>query len=235
MYAICAHTSIDKLVAQAREFHPEVVCIGDEQLYPQLKEALADMPVKVWAGADAIAEMVTFPCIDIVVAAMVGYAGLRPTIEAIREGKTIALANKETLVVAGELICRLAIEHHAAILPVDSEHSAIFQSLAGEQNNEIEKILLTGERNALYLPHNNDAYYQSEAFAHLIQYAVSRPQRCMFHDEPVRTKGLTPEELKTIPHKRYITIQNVKTIAGAIHLLDIVEHPDNSDQDVPTV
>jgi 1-deoxy-D-xylulose-5-phosphate reductoisomerase len=143
VYAICAHTSIDKLVAQAREFHPEVVCIGDERLYPQLKEALADMPVKVWAGADAIDEMVMFPCIDIVVAAMVGYAGLRPTIEAIREGKTIALANKETLVVAGELICRLAIEHHAAILPVDSEHSAIFQSLAGEQNNEIEKILLT--------------------------------------------------------------------------------------------
>ncbi|MBO7546527.1 MAG: 1-deoxy-D-xylulose-5-phosphate reductoisomerase [Paludibacteraceae bacterium] len=143
VYAICAHTSIDKLAAQAREFHPEVVCIGDERLYPQLKEALADMPVKVWAGADAIAKMVTFPCIDIVVAAMVGYAGLRPTIEAIREGKTIALANKETLVVAGELICRLAIEHHAAILPVDSEHSAIFQSLAGEQNNEIEKILLT--------------------------------------------------------------------------------------------
>ena len=143
VYAICAHTSIDKLVAQAREFHPEVVCIGDERLYPQLKEALADMPVKVWAGADAIAEMVTFPCIDIVVAAMVGYAGLRPTIEAIREGKTIALANKETLVVAGELICRLAIEHHAAILPVDSEHSAIFQSLVGEGDNEIEKILLT--------------------------------------------------------------------------------------------
>ena len=99
----------------------------------------------------------------------------------------------------------------------------------------IEKILLKGERMALYLPQNNDAYYQSEAFAHLIQYAVSRPQRCMFHDEPVRTKGLTPEELKTIPHKRYITIQNVKTIAGAIHLLDIVEHPDSSDQDVPTV
>ena len=142
VYAICAHTSIDKLVAQAREFHPEVVCIGDEQLYPQLKEALADMPVKVWAGADAIAEMVTFPCIDIVVAAMVGYAGLRPTIEAIKAGKTIALANKETLVVAGELICELAQKHHTPILPVDSEHSAIFQSLIGEQA-EIEKILLT--------------------------------------------------------------------------------------------
>ena len=143
VYAICAHTSIDKLIAQAREFHPEVVCIGDERLYPQLKEALQDLPMKVWAGADAIADMVTFPSIDVVVAAMVGYAGLRPTMEAIRAGKTIALANKETLVVAGELICSLAAEHRVPILPVDSEHSAIFQSLVGEQGNEIEKILLT--------------------------------------------------------------------------------------------
>lgn len=143
VYALCARASIDKLIAQAREFKPEVVCIADETLYQQLKEALADMPIKVWAGADAIAQMVTFPSIDIVVAAMVGYAGLRPTMEAIRAGKTIALANKETLVVAGELICSLAAEHRVAILPVDSEHSAIFQSLVGEQNNEIEKILLT--------------------------------------------------------------------------------------------
>ena len=143
VYAICAHTSIDKLTAQAREFHPEVVCIGDERLYPQLKEALQNLPIKVWAGADAIADMVTFPSIDVVVAAMVGYAGLRPTMEAIRAGKTIALANKETLVVAGELICSLAAEHRVPILPVDSEHSAIFQSLVGEQGNEIEKILLT--------------------------------------------------------------------------------------------
>lgn len=143
VYAISAHRSIDKLIEQAREFRPEVVCIADESLYPQLKEALADMDMKVWAGADAIAEMVTFPSIDVVVAAMVGYAGLRPTMEAIRAGKTIALANKETLVVAGELICDLAQKHHAPILPVDSEHSAIFQSLVGEQQNEIEKILLT--------------------------------------------------------------------------------------------
>ena len=87
----------------------------------------------------------------------------------------------------------------------------------------IDKIMLKGERMALYLPQNNDAYYQSEAFAHLIQYAVSRPQRCQFHDEPVRTKGLTEEELKLVPHKRYITIQDVKTIAGAINLLTKVE------------
>lgn len=143
VYAICAHRSIDKLIAQAREFHPEVVCIADESLYEPLKAALADMPVKVWGGADAIAEVVTMPSIDIVVAAMVGYAGLRPTIEAIKAGKTIALANKETLVVAGEIICDLAVQHHTPILPVDSEHSAIFQSLVGEDQSEIEKILLT--------------------------------------------------------------------------------------------
>lgn len=143
VYAISANRSIDLLIRQAREFHPEVVCIADESLYQPLKEALIDLPIKVWAGADAIAEMVTMPSIDIVVAAMVGYAGLRPTMEAIRSGKTIALANKETLVVAGDIICRLAQQYHAPILPVDSEHSAIFQSLTGEQDNEIEKILLT--------------------------------------------------------------------------------------------
>ena len=149
VYAICAHRSVDKLVEQARDFRPEVVCIADESLYTELKQKLqaalgADAELmKVWAGADAIAEMVTMPSIDIVVAAMVGYAGLRPTMEAIRAGKTIALANKETLVVAGELICALAEQYHAPILPVDSEHSAIFQSLVGEDHSEIEKILLT--------------------------------------------------------------------------------------------
>ncbi|MBO7457676.1 MAG: 1-deoxy-D-xylulose-5-phosphate reductoisomerase [Paludibacteraceae bacterium] len=143
VYAICAHRSIDKLIAQAKEFKPEVVCIADESLYEPLREALKDIECKVWAGAGAIAEVVTMPSIDIVVAAMVGYAGLRPTIEAIKAGKTIALANKETLVVAGEIICELAIKHHTPILPVDSEHSAIFQSLVGEDRNEIEKILLT--------------------------------------------------------------------------------------------
>ena len=143
VYAISAHRSIDLLVRQAREFRPEVVCIADESLYKPLVEALADLPCKVWAGSDAIAQMVTMPSIDIVLASMVGYAGLSPTIEAIRAGKTIALANKETLVVAGELVCSLARQYGVSILPVDSEHSAIFQSLAGERDNEVEKILLT--------------------------------------------------------------------------------------------
>jgi len=145
VYAICANRSIDKLVEQAKEFHPEVVCIADESLYEELSRQLSAISFegKVWAGAQAIAEVVTMPSIDIVVAAMVGYAGLRPTIEAIKAGKTIALANKETLVVAGEIICDLALQHHTPILPVDSEHSAIFQSLVGEDRSEIEKILLT--------------------------------------------------------------------------------------------
>ena len=143
VHALCAHRSIDKLIQQARTFHPEVVCIADETLYPALCEALSDLEIKVWAGENAIAQMVTMPSIDVVVAAMVGYAGLRPTIEAIKSGKTIALANKETLVVAGEIICALAQQYHAPILPVDSEHSAIFQSLVGEDRSEIEKILLT--------------------------------------------------------------------------------------------
>ena len=143
VYAICANRSVDKLVEQAMEFHPEVVCIADESLYEPLKAKLSALHCKVWAGPDAIAEVVTMPSIDIVIAAMVGYAGLRPTIEAIKAAKTIALANKETLVVAGEIICELAQQYRTPILPVDSEHSAIFQSLVGEDRSEIEKILLT--------------------------------------------------------------------------------------------
>lgn len=145
VYALCANRSVDKLVAQALEFKPEVVCIADESLYDELSRQLSAIGFegKIWVGADSIAEMVTMPSIDIVVASMVGYAGLRPTIEAIKAGKTIALANKETLVVAGEIICELAQQYHAPILPVDSEHSAIFQSLVGEDRSEIEKILLT--------------------------------------------------------------------------------------------
>lgn len=143
VYAISANSSVDLLAQQAHEFHPEVVCIADESRYDELRTALSDLDCKVWAGADAIAEMVTFPSVDIVVAAMVGYAGLRPTLEAIKASKVIALANKETLVVAGEIINELAHRYHAPILPVDSEHSAIFQSLVGEDRSEIEKILLT--------------------------------------------------------------------------------------------
>ena len=143
VYALSANRSVDMLIHQALEFNPAVVCIADESCYPRLRDALSDLPIQVLAGENAIAEMVTMPAIDIVVAAMVGYAGLRPTIEAIRAKKTIALANKETLVVAGEIICRLAQRYNVPILPVDSEHSAIFQSLVGESRDSLEKLILT--------------------------------------------------------------------------------------------
>ena len=143
VYALTAHRSVDMLIEQAIEFNPAVVCIADESCYPRLRDALSDLPIKVMAGEKAIAEIVTHADIDVVVAAMVGYAGLRPTMEAIRAGKTIALANKETLVVAGEIICQLAQQYKVRILPVDSEHSAIFQSLVGEDMASVEKLLLT--------------------------------------------------------------------------------------------
>lgn len=141
-YVLTANNRVELLIEQARKFQPEIVVIANEEKYGILREALADMPIKVYAGADAIYQVVREKDIDIVLTAMVGFSGLRPTIAAIEAHKTIALANKETLVVAGELIKDLALRHHAPIIPVDSEHSAIFQSIMGEQS-PIEKLILT--------------------------------------------------------------------------------------------
>lgn len=144
VYCLTANNRYEMLAEQARKFRPAAVVIANEAHYESLKLLLADLPdIKVYAGAKAIDEIVEAQPIDMVLTAMVGFAGLSPTIHAIKARKTICLANKETLVVAGDLICRLAAEYHVNILPVDSEHSAIFQSLVGEGNNEIEKILLT--------------------------------------------------------------------------------------------
>lgn len=143
VYALTANNNVDLLIRQAREFMPEVVVIANETKYPELKEALEDLPIKVWGGSDAIAQVVQAGPIHMVLTAMVGYSGLKPTIAAIKAKKAIALANKETLVVAGGLITQLANENQVPILPVDSEHSAIFQCMAGEWNNPIERILLT--------------------------------------------------------------------------------------------
>ena len=140
-YVLTANNQVELLAEQARKFMPAAVVIANENKYMQLKELLADLPIQVYAGADALCEVVEAKPIDVVLASMVGYAGLRPTINAIRAGKTIALANKETLVVAGELINELATQYHTPILPVDSEHSAIFQCL--ENNNPLEKVILT--------------------------------------------------------------------------------------------
>ena len=144
VYCLTANNRYEMLAEQARKFRPAAVVIANEAHYESLKLLLADLPdIKVYAGAKAIDEIVEAQPIDMVLTAMVGFAGLSPTIHAIKARKTICLANKETLVVAGDLICRLAAEYHVNILPVDSEHSAIFQSLVGEGDNEIEKILLT--------------------------------------------------------------------------------------------
>lgn len=143
VYALTANTSVDLLIEQALQFKPDAVAIASEDLYPKLRDALKDQPIKVYAGATAISQLVTAAPIDIVLASMVGFAGLCPTIEAIKAGKTIALANKETMVVAGELITDLALKYRTPILPVDSEHSAIFQCLHGELDNPVEKIILT--------------------------------------------------------------------------------------------
>ena len=142
-YVLTANHRVEELIAQARRHQPEAVVIADEQHYQHLKEALSDLPIKVYAGMDALCQIVQEAPIDMVLTAMVGYAGLRPTMNAIRARKPIALANKETLVVAGELINELARVNGTPILPVDSEHSAVFQCLTGEVGNPIEKVILT--------------------------------------------------------------------------------------------
>lgn len=143
VYALTANNNIELLIEQAIKFKPEVVVIANDKNYLILKEALNNYPIKVWAGIDAISDVVQTSDIDVVLAAMVGFSGLRPTINALKAGKTVALANKETLVVAGEQIIELALKNQAPILPVDSEHSAIFQCLNGEDLNRINKIWLT--------------------------------------------------------------------------------------------
>ena len=144
VYCLTANNRVRELAEQARKFHPAAVVIANEARYEELKDMLSDEPdIKVYAGAQALCDIVQAEPIDMVLASMVGFSGLEPTIHAIKARKKICLANKETLVVAGELICNLAQEYHVPILPVDSEHSAIFQSLVGEGDNEVEKILLT--------------------------------------------------------------------------------------------
>lgn len=148
VYALTAHSNIDLLVEQARIYRPEVVAIADERHYKTLREALDGLPIKVFAGADSICQIAAMSPIDTVVTAMVGYSGLLPTVRAIEAGKKIALANKETLVVAGELVTDLALRNRVDIVSIDSEHSAIFQCLVGENENSVEKLILTASGGA---------------------------------------------------------------------------------------
>lgn len=141
-YVLTANSQADLLIEQARKFNPCAVVIANESYYEQVREALSDLPIQVYAGEDALCQVVQMGPVDVVLTALVGFSGLRPTISAIQAGKPIALANKETLVVAGELVTDLCLKHRVPLLPVDSEHSAIFQSLMGEES-AIEKIILT--------------------------------------------------------------------------------------------
>ncbi len=140
---LTAQTNDTLLVQQALEFNPNIVVIGDDKKYQAVKEALASTNVKVFAGEKSLEEVAAMDCYDMMLAGIVGYAGLRPTLQAVQMGKAVALANKETLVVAGDIVMQKAREHRAAVIPVDSEHSAIFQCLVGEGNNPISKIILT--------------------------------------------------------------------------------------------
>lgn len=140
---LTAQNNDDLLIRQALQFNPNVVVIGDEKKYNRVKEALASTPIKVFAGEKALEEVALMDCYDLMLAAIVGYAGLKPTLNAIYAGKAIALANKETLVVAGDIIMQKAVEHRVPVIPVDSEHSAIFQCLVGETRNRIDKVILT--------------------------------------------------------------------------------------------
>ncbi len=226
VYALTANNQVDLLINQARKFMPEVVVIANEQKYPELKEALEDLPIKVWAGADAIAQVVQAEPIDMVLTAMVGYSGLQPTISAIKARKAIALANKETLVVAGELITSLAQEYKVPVLPVDSEHSAIFQCLAGEWENRVEKILLTASGGPFrtYTPAELATVTKAQALKHpnwTMGAKVTIDSASMMNKgfEMIEAKwlfGLSPDQIEVVVHPQSIIHSMVQFEDGAV-------------------
>lgn len=224
VYALTANNRVDKLIEQARKFQPEAVVIANEDKYQQLKDALADLPIKVYAGAEALCEIVESGPVNIVLTAMVGYAGLKPTINAIRAGKTIALANKETLVVAGELITELAQQYRTPILPVDSEHSAIFQCL--EMNNPISKVILTASGGPFRT-------FSMEQLATVTkEQALKHPNWCMGAKitidsasmmnkgfEVIEAKwlfGVKPEQIEVVVHPQSVIHSMVEFKDGAV-------------------
>ena len=224
VYALTANNRVDKLIEQARKFQPEAVVIANEDKYQQLKDALADLPIKVYAGAEALCEIVELGPVNIVLTAMVGYAGLKPTINAIRAGKTIALANKETLVVAGELITELAQQYRTPILPVDSEHSAIFQCL--EMNNPISKVILTASGGPFRT-------FSMEQLATVTkEQALKHPNWCMGAKitidsasmmnkgfEVIEAKwlfGVKPEQIEVVVHPQSVIHSMVEYKDGAV-------------------
>lgn len=211
---LTANNNIDLLIEQTRLFHPNVVVISNSCHYDQLKEALSNEPVKIYAGREALNQVVEMDTIDLVLTAMVGYSGLIPTCNAIKAGKNIALANKETMVVAGEIINRLAIENGVSIYPVDSEHSAIFQCLVGEFNNEIEKIYLTASGGPFrgFSPEQLAQVSKSDALKHPnwdMGAKITIDSASMMNKgfEVIEAKwlfGLKPEQIEVIVHPQSI-------------------------------
>ena len=226
VYALTANNNVDVLIEQSRKFLPEMVAIGNEIHFQKLKNALADLPIKVFAGADSIAQLTEMQPIDIVLTAMVGYAGLKPTINAIKAGKKIALANKETLVVAGELICELAEKHNASIIPVDSEHSAIFQCLAGEGNNPIEKLILTASGGPFRTKsiHELEQVTSAQALKHPnwdmgAKITIDSASLMNKGFEIIEAKwlfGVTPEQIEVVVHPQSIIHSMVQFVDGSI-------------------
>lgn len=224
-YILTAHNNADLLISQAREFLPATVVIANEAHYTRVQQELADLPIKVYAGADAICQVVQEQAVDIVLTAMVGFSGLRPTISAIKARKCIALANKETLVVAGALITELAQKYHAPIIPVDSEHSAIFQCLMGEVS-PVEKIILTASGGPFRT-------FSREQLAHVTkEQALKHPNWDMGAKitidsaslmnkgfEVIEAKwlfGLTPEQIEVVVHPQSIIHSAVQFADGAV-------------------
>ncbi len=226
VYTLTANNRVELLAEQARHFRPESVVIVNEDKYAQLKDALADLPIKVYAGSDALAQIVEAKPIDIVLTAMVGYAGLKPTIQAIRAGKKIALANKETLVVAGELINELAQQYHTPILPVDSEHSAVFQCLAGEVGNPIEKVILTASGGPFrtYTSEQLKSVTRTEALKHPnweMGAKITIDSATMMNKgfEVIEAKwlfGVKPEQIEVVVHPQSVIHSMVQFEDGAV-------------------
>ena len=226
VYALTANNNVDLLIEQARKYNPEMVAIGNESHYNLLKGALSDLPIKVFAGADSIAQVAEMQPIDIVLTAMVGYAGLKPTINAIKAGKKIALANKETLVVAGELICDLATQFQSAIIPVDSEHSAIFQCLAGEGNNPIEKLILTASGGPFRTKsmHELEHVTSAQALKHPnwdmgAKITIDSASLMNKGFEIIEAKwlfGVSPEQIQVVVHPQSIIHSMVQFVDGSI-------------------
>lgn len=223
-YVITANNSVVKLIEQARKYVPEAVVIANEQHYAEVRDALTDLPIKVYAGEDALCEVVQDDNVDIVLASMVGFAGLRPTISAIKAGKMIALANKETLVVAGELINSLASEYKVPIIPVDSEHSAIFQCL--EPGNKIEKILLTASGGPFrkYSKEELKTVTKAQALAHPTwnmgdKITIDSATLMNKGFEVIEAKwlfGLKPEQIEVVVHPQSVIHSMVQFEDGAV-------------------